>query len=348
MAMIFGDRWKVCKTLGEGGQAHTFIVKDQLGSPDDLYVLKRLKNNRRIDRFRREIAAVQSLNHENVIRLVAFEVDTDRPYLVTEYCAGGSLEQATPFWRDDPIQAFRVFDEICAGVEHAHAKGLIHRDLKPANIFLRMANGPAVVGDFGICYLDEEGHRFTLTEEAMGPRLYMAPELEDGRLEAVSPETDTYSLGKLLYWLLSGGQIFAREAFRQERWDLKGRNLDSMLGWTNIYLEHANRLLDLMIVDEAEKRRDVSNIRILARRASHLIAERFTPIGPDLPQPCTYCGLGYYTTKAQGANTSVQNFGYNLVGAPDWRILTCSECGHVQAFRVDHATRKEWWEEKAK
>ena len=130
----------------------------------------------------------------------------------------------------------------------------------------------------------------------------------------------------------------------------KDENLDSMLGWTNIYLEHANRLLDLMIVDEAEKRRDVSNI-------SYPCATRESPHCGDVlhrsaPRPAStmhlFRGLGYYTTKAQGANTSVQNFGYNLVGAPDWRILTCSECGHVQAFRVDHATKKRMVEREGK
>ena len=345
MATLFGDRWEIQAPLGEGGQSHTFIVVDQKGSPDTHYVLKRLKNVRRLDRFRREIEALQNLQHENIVRLVDFDVEGERPYLVTEFCAGGSLDEASPFWKDDPEQAFRLFDQICAGIEFAHSNSLIHRDLKPANIFLRSNHGPAVVGDFGICYLDDEGRRLTLTEEAAGPRLYMAPELEDGRLGAITPKTDTYSLGKLLYWLLSGGQVFSREVHRERRWDLKNRNEDSPLGWSNPYLEHANRLLDLMVVHAPERRRDVSNIRVLARRASRLISEKFTPIGPGLPQPCTYCGEGQYTIQARGANVAVRNFGFELVGNPDWRVFTCNKCGHVQAFRVDLADKKEWWAE---
>jgi serine/threonine protein kinase len=345
MVTLFGDRWEIQAALGEGGQSHTFTVVDRQGPPDQLYVLKRLKNIRRLERFRREIEALHTLNHENIVRLVDFDLEGNRPYLVTEHCAGGSLDRAAPFWKDNPKQAFRLFDQICAGVEFAHSNNLIHRDLKPANIFLRSDTGPAVVGDFGICYLDDEGQRLTLTEEALGPRLYMAPELEDGRLNAISPKTDTYSLGKLLYWLLSGGQIFSREVYRDERWDLKVRNEDSLLGWTNLYLEHANRLLDLMVVHDPDQRRRVSNIRILARRASRLISDKFTPISPGLPQPCTYCGVGQYTTRARGADLAVENSGFKLVGNPDWRIFTCNECGHVQAFRVDLADKKEWWEE---
>ena len=75
MATLFGDRWEIRAALGEGGQAHTFTVVDRRGSPDELYVLKRLKNVRRLERFRREIEAMQSLNHENIVRLVDFDVE---------------------------------------------------------------------------------------------------------------------------------------------------------------------------------------------------------------------------------------------------------------------------------
>ena len=74
----------------------------------------------------------------------------------------------------------------------------------------------------------------TLTEEVVGPKLYIAPEVEDGRLDQVTPEVDSYSLGKLLYWLLSGGKVFSREKHCETEWDLKGKNEDSILGWNNI------------------------------------------------------------------------------------------------------------------
>src|SRR5438477_546174 len=81
-------------------------------------------------------------------------------------------------------------------LEHIHAAGIIHRDLKPDNILLTGAE--AKVADFGICLLVEEP-RLTATSEAVGPRLYMAPELEDGRNLAVDARADIYSLAKILY-----------------------------------------------------------------------------------------------------------------------------------------------------
>ena len=98
-----------------------------------------------------------------------------------------------------------------------------------------------------------------MTEEAVGPRLFLAPELEDGRLQDISPKSDTYSLGKILYWLMSGGKIFSREKHREPKWDLKGQNVDSVFDWDNVYMEHVNRLLDLMIVPEPNARRRVES-----------------------------------------------------------------------------------------
>src|SRR5438067_2157926 len=146
MAQIYGDRWAVKESLGEGGQAHTFLVTDGNAEGEAHYVLKRLKNIDRLDRFKREIEAVRSLTHENIVQLVDFDLDAKRPYLVTENCAGGSLKEAEPFWRDPPVAALEVFQQICEGVAYAHAHGIVHRDLKPENIFLRAERGPAVVG----------------------------------------------------------------------------------------------------------------------------------------------------------------------------------------------------------
>lgn len=336
------SRWETIKSLGEGGQAHTFLVKDKKGSGDQSYVLKRLKNIKRIGRFKQEIEAIRTLSHENIVQLIDFDLDADKPYLVMEYCTGGSLAQAEPFWLTSPVKALTVFLQVCEGVVHAHSKKIIHRDLKPENIFLRERTGPAVVGDFGICHIEDDGSRFTLTEEAVGPRLYIAPELEDGKVDKVSSKSDVYSLGKLLYWLISG-QVFSREKYRDIKWDLKGKNEDTILGWNNIYLEHVNNLLDLMITNEPEERRELGNIMILAKRARILIEKEFSPVKPQIRQPCTYCGQGYYVSRVVSDAMAVRNFGLNAVGSSDWRIFTCNMCGHVQFFRVDYAQQKEWW-----
>lgn len=341
MGKIYGDRWETKTSLVEGGQAHTFLVTDIKGDSETHYVLKRLKNLNRVERFKREIETIRNLAHENIVSLIDFDLEAKEPYLVSEYCSGDSLSKADPFWRTSPAKAFTIFQQVCEGITHAHSHGIVHRDIKPDNIFLRTKNGPAVVGDFGICYVEDDGSRLTLTEEAVGPRLFIAPELEDGRVEDVSPKSDTYSLGKLLYWLFSG-KVFSREKHRELNWDLKGRNEDSTLGWNNIYMEHVNRLLDLMIVHEPEKRRSVLSVLSLSKLIARLVEKEFTPISSEIKHPCKYCGYGVYELNAKTL-TNVSNFGLNPVGDPDWRIFTCDFCGHVQMFRVDLANKKEWW-----
>jgi serine/threonine-protein kinase len=183
MAKMYGERWETKSSLGEGGQGIAYLVVDKNGEQNTEYVLKRLKNLDRIERFKQEIEAVRNLSHPNIINLIDFNLDTNQPYLVTEYCPGGSLEQAqkdNPFWHDSPIVALRLYLEILDGVAYAHSNQIIHRDLKPENIFLREKNGSPVIGDFGICFFEDNGTRITLSEEKVGPRNFIAPELEDG------------------------------------------------------------------------------------------------------------------------------------------------------------------------
>jgi serine/threonine protein kinase len=258
---------------------------------------------------------------------------------VSEFCAGADLEANAGHLNHDPLQVLHLCAQICEGVAAAHQRGIVHRDLKPSNILLRQSEGPPVVADFGICYV-EDGQRHTLTEEAVGPRLFMAPELEDGRAEEITPVADVYSLGKLLYWLIGGGQVFNREQHRDQRWNLTFICQDPSL-------EHVNRLLDQMIVYEPGQRLQfASQVARRARDVARLLRGGYRAVSPNIPQLCTYCGEGNYHLVARGNDTSIYNFGLNRVGQANWRVLACNQCGHVQFFRVDYAQRKEWWGEK--
>lgn len=127
-----------------------------------------------------------------------------------------SLDMYLPEICKDINLSSETFKLICAGVEHLHKAGIVHRDLKPENIL--MFSGTPKISDFGICLVANE-NRLTSTSEAVGPRFYMAPELEDGKNLDVSPSADVYSLGKILYFIFSKGKIFSREKYNQPKFN---------------------------------------------------------------------------------------------------------------------------------
>jgi serine/threonine protein kinase len=224
-----------------------------------------------------------------------------------------------------------LFMGICKGLSAAHDANITHRDIKPENILLQSENGPAVIADFGICYV-ENGEHLTLTHEQVGARFFMAPELEDGRTDLVSTKCDTYSLGKLLYWMLSGGQIFSREKHREAQYDLVRLHGASIL-------EHVNRLLDRLIITDPISRAQNASVIIdgLKPVMRALLHGRNAP-SSRVDQMCLYCGYGTYRLihidRKSWQDLSAQN---------DRLELVCDACGHVQYFRLKSAARKDWW-----
>lgn len=334
MAKIYGN-WVVDESLAEGGQAHTFVVRraDGNGGTEDTFVLKRLKDKDRIGRFRNEVEAGLNLDHENIVKIVDFDLDADRPYIVTKHYKGGSLDQSRPYTKRDPGQLLDLFGQVCDGVVYAHSKGVIHRDLKPGNIFLEEGpTGYAVLGDFGLCFI-EGGERVTLSEEgAVGSRYFTAPELEGGRARTTSPSklSDVYSLGKLLYWLMSGGESLSREEHRKPEFDLARTT-------GNLYMEHISWFLDHMIIEDPGGRWPLDRVREWIPITKRLVVGEYNPVGPSVDARCNYCGIGSYALVGRDRDTAV-SANFLREGQPgDWRILVCSHCGHSEIFRPDIA-----------
>jgi serine/threonine protein kinase len=293
-------------------------------------VLKRLRNAANLDRvarFQREIEVGQRLKHPYVVEVIEYDLSASKPYFVIEYYRHGSL--ATLDMKLWPlVRKLHLFQRICMGVAHAHSEGVIHRHLKPENILLRDLDTP-VVADFGLCLIDDDATRLTWTMEAVGSRWYIAPELEDGFAKEVSPVVDVYSLGKILYWIISGGKIFAREKHREQEHDLtRSESKPSM------YIVYE-------LVDETLTRRSFKNASELAGAVETTI-KRITvganAIGWDIPQTCTYCGVGMYRRAFENLtekNASAFYYGLKLENSHDrkWLILECDKCGNTQLFR---------------
>jgi serine/threonine protein kinase len=232
-----------------------------------------------------------------------------------------------------------VLTAIADALQAAHAVGVIHRDVKPENIFFR-GDGVPVLGDFGICHTEGD-QRVTVVDEAMGSRNYIAPEMESGRRPgAPTDRTDVYALGKVAYWMVSGGREFAREDHRAGE-----LYLPRLLGdqrW-----EHVHALLDETVVEDPQKRLTMGGLITRLGQTASLVMGRYAPLRPSMGIGCRFCGIGTYTKYATGAGWSQQAAWFSAVGnyaGTDLRVLRCDHCGHVEWFDMTGIKAAKWWD----
>ena len=208
--------------VGRGGQGDVFRVEPKSGSkfPDGEYALKRLRNVKSAqarDRFQREIEAIARVQHAGVVDIVDVCADDAAEswyyvmpfYGVTHAALDQVLwEDSSPF-RGNPTLCANFIASCADALVGVHKAGVVHRDIKPANVLFAHGCEPIIV-DFGCCQI-LDGESVTLVDEAVGTRNYLAPECESGGSETIGPAADLYSLGKLLWVLVTGRQPFARE-----------------------------------------------------------------------------------------------------------------------------------------
>lgn len=334
MTQVFDKQWRTIKSLDSGGQGNVYLVHKLPKKDDTRYALKELQQHSKLPRFKQETEAVRKLDHHNIISVVDYNLSAEKPYVVMEYCPRGSLADHPEAWRDNPAKTLRLYQTIVEAVKTAHDEGIVHRDLKPANILLRDMSTP-VVSDFGICYF-EDGDRQTITEtnEVVGARFYTAPELLTGGVDEVDPASDVYSLGKLLYWMLSGGQHLPRSNHRDPNFNLADRTGDRELGIVH-------DLLDSMITeDPSERHHDLGEVLGEVDAVLGVLTGKYRPIGMEHSPRCTYCGRGRYEVVVhpwQGGKPDEQKWGYKKVNEAEPLILACQKCGHIQYFRTEVA-----------
>jgi tetratricopeptide (TPR) repeat protein/tRNA A-37 threonylcarbamoyl transferase component Bud32 len=158
-------------------------------------------------RFRSEAEAVAHLQHPNIVQIYEVGEEQGRPFFSLEFVDGPSLDKKIKGTPMPPAEAARLVQQLAVAMNYAHEHGIIHRDLKPANVLLA-PDGTPKIGDFGLAKRIEEDSGQTRTGAVLGTPSYMAPEQAEGKTKEVGPLSDQYSLGSILYELLTGRPPF--------------------------------------------------------------------------------------------------------------------------------------------
>jgi len=208
LPMEFG-RYRVLKVLGQGAMGAVYLAHDTKLGRD--VALKTPKIDRTTDldlvgRFKREARSAAMLRHRNICPVFDVGEINGVHFLTMAYINGKCLSSLVSQERPLPGRKVAlVVRKLALGLQEAHANGVIHRDLKPANVMIDQAREPVVM-DFGLARQLENSEQSRLTHvgTVMGSPAYMSPEQVSGELDAVGPSTDIYSLGVILFELLTG------------------------------------------------------------------------------------------------------------------------------------------------
>ncbi len=205
---LFNGRYQVIERLAAGGMGVVYKAREIM--LNRVVAIKMLQMNNATEvsvrRFQQEAQALAGLNHPNLVKVFALGVtDFGQPFMVMEFLDGIGLDALV---RDNgrlPVErALSIFDQVCCGLEYVHDFGILHRDLKPSNIMLSGAEQKVKLVDFGIAKIMDKTATKALTQtgEVFGSPLYMSPEQARGM--PTDARSDIYSLGCVMYELLSG------------------------------------------------------------------------------------------------------------------------------------------------
>ncbi|MHB8899200.1 MAG: serine/threonine protein kinase, partial [Thermoguttaceae bacterium] len=170
-----------------------------------------LASEEHVRRFHEEAKAAARVQHSNVVRIHEVGQWNHQHYFVMEYIDGANLADEVAGGPIEPVQAALLVQRVARAVEHLHRQGIVHRDLKPSNILIDRDGEPHVT-DFGLAKVFHDDGQATATGLIVGTPSYMSPEQAAGNSELLGPRSDVYSLGAILFELLTG-----RPPFREER-----------------------------------------------------------------------------------------------------------------------------------
>src|SRR6184192_1482130 len=206
--------YQILEEIGRGGMGVIYRARQRHSRR--VVALKRIlschaDSRETLMRFRREAQAAANLDHPNILPIYEVsESEEGLPFFSMKFAGGGSLLEAVPALRSEPRRAVALMVKVARAVQYAHDQGILHRDLKPGNILLDGQSEP-LVSDFGLAKWLEPSSDLTRTPSIFGTPGYIAPEQVNGSAGKLTPAADVYSLGAVLFHLLTGRPPFTGE-----------------------------------------------------------------------------------------------------------------------------------------
>jgi len=203
--------YEIQRLLGQGGMARVYLARQQsMNRQVALKVLPKqfLVDDTYLQRFEREVRIVSQLEHRNIIPVYDYGESDGQPYIVMRYMPAGTVDDLLKQGPMSPETALNIIEQIAPALDYAHSKEVLHRDLKPSNVLMD-DNGGAFLTDFGIARItDGQGAAIT-TQGVVGTPSYMSPEQAQGK--PIDGRSDVYSLGVMLFEMLTGRRPFEAE-----------------------------------------------------------------------------------------------------------------------------------------
>ncbi len=277
------------------------------------------------ERIKREIQVMSTTRHTNLVEVL--DVDPDSQWYVSKYYPNGTLAQKGDMFKGNLHAALKALRPLVDAVAELHKNRHVHRDIKPHNVFLG-PNDELILGDFGLVhFVDTQHTRMSSTYENVGSRDWMPGWAMGMRVEEVEPTFDVFSLGKLLWSMLSGQPILQLWYFRKARF-----NVEELFPNCN-YMGLANGLFARCIVEEEKDcLPDAAALLGEIDTVLRVVEIGADPIGNNVKRRCKVCGVGDYALIVEGYADDLREFGIRPVGDRMMKAFACSHCGHVQLF----------------
>ena len=339
--------WKrTGRTLGSGGQSSVYEVETKVLSrfPAGKCAMKELRNVRSDQakqRFLREIEAVKKIQDPRIVKVIDHHKEDDSfLYYVMPYDKAFTTLEKLIF---SPDSVFRANPKSCLAFTaecaealhqvHQHENRIVHRDLKPGNMLYNRKTRKPLIIDFGCCQMEGD-RKITLVDEGVGTQNYMAPECESGASGEVTFKSDIYSLGKILWSMVTGYRAFARETPAFSTKNLTKQFPNNPDCW------HLTRIFQKTIRENPTHRYE--NAQKFAEDSRYVLylIDRLPPL-ERVMNFCPACGQGELKPKERRKRPIPmhQVFGNPM---PDGCVgLYCPVCGYLSAWDVRVLQKRE-------